>query len=770
MKPSFERAIIERISSPVWIYDFDRARVVWANPAALDLWMSPSLDELSSRDMRQGMSSAVAERLAQFQEEFALSDVVFAETWTLHPRGNPVSLDVQFQRFRLDDGRVAMLCTGRVRRSQSHDMERMSQALIHTSIMVTLVDEDGALLFANTSWRKCFGASRPSLLERLGEANATAVLARARSEGRAQVTCETATLAGTRTHDFRIVYLLDAVSGLPAYLIDETDVSDLLEAKRSAEAFGREARRANEQKSAFLANISHEIRTPLNGVLGMAQALEAEVQGPGAKAKLDVILTSGATLTALIDDLLDLAKIEAGKLTLNPVDGSVAEAVESIVALFSPRAADKGLSLDFKTVLAGPNLLRFDAVRLRQCVTNLVSNAVKFTDSGSISVELSCQRISPEQYRVEVAVVDTGIGVAPDVLPLLFNEFVQGDTTPGKTAGGTGLGLAITRKLARMMGGDAVVESELGKGSRFSVVVLAEVAAAREMTISKRGGALNWGARLVDLDVLVVDDNQTNREIVRLFLRPLGIRVAEAADGQTALNLLAEQRFDLVLLDLHMPGIDGIETVIRIRKSTHSWSTVPVVALTADAMAGTRERCLAHGMNDFVVKPIQRATFLSVLSDVMERAALAPDEIRTRRSKQIRDALTRVARGPSPGEEWVAELDELVELRAEWLVVVAKRFRSALAALEHGQALDPDDAYRLLHDCKGQAGLFGYELVGELAADGCSLLRAEPAVDHRVTLERYLRACVEIIERGAEGRHGSDGEALRAALRAKPSA
>jgi len=368
----------------------------------------------------------------------------------------------------------------------------------------------------------------------------------------------------------------------------------------------------NQSKSEFLANMSHEIRTPLNGVLGMAQSLENDQLPPAQREKVDIILDSGKTLMVVLNDVLDLSKIEAGKLEISRADLDFFETVESVRRLFLPQAEEKGLKIEFTCAADFPRWLNYDPVRVRQCVSNLVSNAIKFTESGNVTIDLSAEE-REDGYLISVGVSDTGIGMSPEIAKKLFSAFTQADGSTSRRFGGTGLGLAIARQLARLMGGEITVASEEGKGSKFTFTLRAATALPNEESHdhAEPGNVAVWsGARddrpLRHGRILLTDDNLVNRQVIKMLLSPLGVTITEAINGREALEKLATEPFDLVLLDVHMPVMDGRQAIAAIRASEQSWSAIPVIALTADAMRGDRERYLALGMNDYLSKPVDQ--------------------------------------------------------------------------------------------------------------------------------------------------------------------
>ena len=311
---------------------------------------------------------------------------------------------------------------------------------------------------------------------------------------------------------------------------------------------------------------------------------------------------------ALLNDVLDISKIEAGKLEISAVDGDLPETLDRVRLLFQGHAAERGLNVTVAIDETLPPFMRYDPVRVRQCVGNLLSNAIKFTERGDVTLRLSGDQRADGVWRMQVSVTDTGIGMDAEAIERLFGAFSQGDATITRRFGGTGLGLAITQKLARLMGGDVSVESKPGEGSTFHLTFTAET--GDENTVARNARApddlppIEGPARVTGARVLLVDDNAVNRQVVKLFLAQVAPRIVEATNGHEALARLAEQPFDIVLLDVHMPVMDGRETIARIRASDQAWKNIPVIALTADAMSGDRERYLGMGMDDYISKPI----------------------------------------------------------------------------------------------------------------------------------------------------------------------
>jgi len=422
------------------------------------------------------------------------------------------------------------------------------------------------------------------------------------------------------------------------------DVTDIQENQRKLRHAKREAQAASAAKSEFLASMSHEIRTPLNGILGMAQALASRHLDTDEREMVGAILDCSKSLMTLLNDILDLSKIEAGKLDIAPIADDFRHKLKRTERFYHPKAEEKGLFLRVIVDKSVPSVLEFDPVRFRQCVDNLVSNALKFTSEGGVIVAATCEPTGKDdRVRLKIHVSDTGIGMSDEQVDQLFENFQQADRSTTRIYGGTGLGLAITRKLARMMGGDVSVVSKPGKGSIFTLSFeagLPENAAAPKLVESFKPHEVKIrDERVVDFrgkTALVVDDNRINRRVARLFIEPVGLHVVEASGGEEALEILQKTKVDIVLLDIHMPKMDGPETLRRLRAMGGVCETVPVIALTADAMAGDRERYLKIGMSDYVSKPIDERQLIAVMSRCMSAAG---PEVAARRSEEDTETL-----------------------------------------------------------------------------------------------------------------------------------
>jgi len=612
--------ILDRADSAIWIYDTDNKRIHWANQAAVEMWDARSLDELRARDMSTDMSYSVDLRLRQYQEDFIARDAEFYESWTLYPQGKPRPLRVKYSGVRLEDGRMAMLCQAVDAERSAPEAIRSIEALLHATVMVSMFTLDGRMLYCNPAARACYGTNGKLFRDRFTVAEDYLQFAeQIERAGSGQITARVQTAGGEVWHQIRGVRCNDAVTGEAAILISESDVTEVQEARAALEVSRNQALEANRLKSEFLANMSHEIRTPLNGVLGMAQLLKRTDLTARQAQMMDIILASGETLLALISDILDISRIEAGLVQIEEEAFDVEALMDATVASVQGAAFLKGLTLSTRSEFDKGARMIGDANLIRQVLVNLTGNAIKFSNEGTV-------RIAAEPGSggtVRFSVSDQGPGIEPDQQALIFDRFRQGDQSDTRRHGGTGLGLSIAKHLVEMMGGRIGVESVPGMGAEFWFAL--PLAAAPEDAERRIPAPAPDPPKPISAPpgeaprILVVEDNRANRTIASEALEMAGYETVAVETGAAALEILERETLDLVLLDLHMPGMPGTRLLWHIRSSAKPYRDLPVVIMTADVTPSARAKALDAGASAFLTKPLAIDSMMRVIGEALEQ-------------------------------------------------------------------------------------------------------------------------------------------------------
>lgn len=504
-------------------------------------------------------------------------------------------------------------------------------------------------------------------------------------------------------NELRIAPIHDRDGKLLAYVGIQHDISARKRAEDREARARRHAERANQTKSDFLAMASHEIRTPMSGVMGTIGLLLDTDLDPEQRAYVETARRCGQDLLAVLNDVLDISRIEAGRLSLESRGFSLADLVAGVLDLLAPAAAEKAIALSASIDPLLPPTLRGDAQRLRQVLLNLVDNAVKFTASGGVTIRLSQEDFGGDAVQLRVEVADTGIGIPPAVQARLFRSFVQADETIARRFGGSGLGLMICKRLVELMGGEIALHSVVGRGSTFRFTVpMARVHGAGQLSAhvpsqlhprrtepAPPPGAMGR--------LLLAEDSRANQLVAAAMLRKAGYAVELAADGPEAVAKAGQGGFDLILMDLHMPGLDGIEATQRVRALDGAAGKVPIIAMSAATLPADRAACAAAGMDGFLAKPADRQTMLDTVAEMLDRRPR-----RGRLSIAAREllidqvVLEELAAGIEPGR-----MPHLLDVFTEETRGRLDRLSAAVAAGETATI------ETLAHALKSAAGTFG---------------------------------------------------------------
>ncbi|OYP33174.1 PAS domain-containing hybrid sensor histidine kinase/response regulator [Rhodopirellula sp. MGV] len=659
----------------------------------------------------------------------------------LHKQGHEVWVRLTLSLVRDSDGNPHQLMAA----AEDITAERNAQALIKklslvaskTRHSVIIAGPNGCIEWVNEGFtnltgysaEEAIGNSPGDLLQGVKTDTDTKNLIRKRLQNQESVSVEILNYGKSETPywiNLEIDPVFDSQGNLTNFIATQTDITDRKKRAEQLERATQAAEAANRSKSRFLANMSHEIRTPLNGILGFTDVLLRDWQSLDPSEMddhLSTIRRSGQHLLSLINDVLDISKIEAEQMQVELLDCSPHQVISDTISILRVTATEKGIGLDHRWEGPVPATIKTDPYRFKQMLLNIVGNAIKFTDQGSVLVVAYLSQETDNRLCIEVR--DTGAGIPAEKINAIFEPFVQADDTVTRKYGGTGLGLPISKKIAESLGGTLSVASFVGRGSTFTATIdtgdvdyidldnmarqVPQHSHAQNTPMPRKPITTNG---LNGMSVLVVDDGDTNRKLIRLLLEREGAKVWMAENGQVAIDMVSRTNFDVILMDMQMPVLDGYTATSRLRQRGFE---MPIIALTAHAMQGDREKCLETGCSGYLTKPIDASALYETLSTISRTG-----EIDESSQAPIRSAL------PTEDPEFRHIIEQFID-----------KFDVKVRELEHAwEANDFDEMERIAHWIRGSAGTVGYSCFTIPAAELERSARNKKTFDSRRTLDQ----------------------------------
>ena len=616
------------LEHPVWVFDIERTEMYWANESALEVWNADSLESLLSRSFADDMSEATEQRLNEYLVHFRKGESI-QDQWTYYPKGKATTVRLTMSGIRIEDGRLAMLNEGVLPMCKEEiDKESLRgvEMLRHLPVAVCQFDLTGRIMYQNPESLNLFGPVDEAqfdpdeqlqnkdelsctFLSRFGDKILGNRALEAISMGAKDynVEAQQITKHGMRWFSISLRRSKDPVSSNPIILYSARDVTEVVEAKKQAD-------RANSEKSEFLAVMAHEIRTPLHQVIGFVELLSQTQLAKQQSEYVSLMQSSSMGLMSIINDLLEISKIEAGKLKLESIPFEVKGVLDGCRQSIEPKVVEKGLLLKCSVPVGLPVKLLGDPNRLRQILLNLLQNSVKFTHTGGLKLAVSnVQEEEGGKVRIRFEVEDSGIGISEDQQELIFGKYQQSNASIARSYGGTGLGLSICKSLVESMGGTIGLESRIGHGTKVTFEIPFVAATKPPDTVESKLEAVKDNKSLY---VLVVEDNKMNQKVVKAMLQRMGHTVALAENGAIGVEMIEKEQFDAVLMDVQMPVMDGIEATKLIRSKGICEASLPVIGLTASYQTADQQYYRDIGMNDCIGKPVRIKTLKKVLSDM----------------------------------------------------------------------------------------------------------------------------------------------------------